>query len=75
MKPTIIVAKNKEHLKKLMQEEIKLHGYECDLNHIDTSQITDMSSLFRMSQFNGDISKWDTSNVKNMDDFIFVFIQ
>lgn len=32
----------------------------------DTSQITDMSSLFENSNFNGDINMWDVSNVKNM---------
>ena len=34
-----------------------------DLRFICTTKITDMSKLFSESQFNGDISKWDVSNV------------
>ena len=30
-----------------------------------------MSSLFEYSDFNGDISKWDVSNVTNMEDMFF----
>lgn len=30
--------------------------------------VTDMSSMFRSSPFNGDISDWDVSNVTDMGD-------
>ena len=30
------------------------------------SNITNMSNLFERTNFNGDISKWDVSNVTNM---------
>ena len=50
------------------------HGNTVNLNYIDTSAITDMSYLFSidttnghgLEAFNGDISKWDVSNVTNM---------
>ena len=52
----------------------RVHGNEVDLNYIDTADITDMSWLFGsygrngygLNKFNGDISKWDVSNVTNM---------
>ena len=47
------------------------HGNEVDLNYIDTSAITNMRWLFGsygksgygLNKFDGDISKWDVSNV------------
>jgi len=59
--------KSKEELKKIIQQEIRTNGNNCDLNMIDTSKITDMSYMFTNSKFNGDISKWDVSNVKDME--------
>jgi hypothetical protein len=61
-----IVAKNKEHLKELIKTETLINGNECSLNHIDVSEIWDMSSLFKGSDFNGDISEWDVSRVRDM---------
>ena len=71
--------KNKEELVDLIITEIEANGPECSLNHIDVSNITDMSYLFVggdnieyftghpiLSKFNGDISDWDVSSVTDM---------
>ena len=62
--------KTRDELKELIYKLIKERGNEADLNDIDTSEITDMSVLFYESPFNGNISKWDVSNVKDMS-FMF----
>jgi len=66
IKKKIIVARDSQHLVKLVNEEIELHGNNCCLNHIVTSKVTDMSWLFDGTSFNGDIDLWDVSNVINM---------
>ena len=58
--------KTQDELKKIIKQKIESEGNECDLNDIDTSNITDMSFLFARSHFNGDISRWNVSNVTDM---------
>ena len=61
-----------EELADMIKKEIEQNGKNCSLNHIDTNKITDMSFLFAkgakfgLSNFNGDISNWDVSNVTDM---------
>ena len=63
--------KTKEELKDIIDKLVDEQSIEdvIDLNSIDTSEITDMSGLFH--NFEGivkiDVSKWDVSNVENMD--------
>jgi surface protein len=53
-------------LKKILTYFLEIFGLQCNLNWLDTSQITDMSELFMNWEFNGDISNWDVGNVTDM---------
>lgn len=57
---------NKKELQHAMLIEITIQGKKADLNCIDASRVTDMSHLFADLKFNGDISKRNVSNVKDM---------
>ena len=59
--------KTRNELEDIINQRIESEGNECNLNDIDTSNITDMSYLFKYTDFNGDISKWNVSNVTNME--------
>ena len=63
--------KTKNELKDIINQKIESEGNDCNLNDIDTSNITDMSWLFNDSEFNGDISKWNVSKVTNMGGMFF----
>ena len=55
-------------LKKLLERMIEVRGNEGDFNDIDTSDITNMISLFDYKKkFNGDITGWNVSKVENMN--------
>ena len=53
-------------LNELVETICGKRGWDCDLNDIDVSNITDMENVFEESPFSGDISGWDVSNVKYM---------
>ena len=61
-----LFPKTKDELVQMIKTEIRTNGVNCNLNHIDTSKIEDMSFLFLDSDFNGDISQWDVSCCRNM---------
>ena len=79
---TPINSEDKYHpqTKEELIENIKecFNNEDYNLNCIDTSKITDMSNLFDSYvnktldiKFNFDVSKWDVSNVTNMESMFF----
>ncbi len=70
-KSSFLVPYDKRELRTMIDKAITDNGKNCSLNHIDVSNITDMSNLFRFNKaryFDGDISKWNVSNVVDMSE-------
>ena len=61
--------KSYDELHDTIGEMIARNGNNTDLNAIDVSNITDLGALFfeDFSEFNGDVSEWDVSNVELMN--------
>ena len=47
------------------------YGQECNLNWIDVKGMTDLSYIFANSGFDGDISRWNVSNVRYMEGMFY----
>jgi len=65
---------------KIVKNELDHLGHDADLNHIDVSDVTNMSSLFscakidlgpKYGDLNPDISQWNVSNVKDMYEMFY----
>lgn len=69
-----IIKTTDETIQDIVLDELDRLGHDADLNHIDVSEVTDMSDLFNCEDYlgskyrdlNPDISHWDVSNVVNM---------
>ena len=58
----------RDELRNLIEHELEHQGTDADLNFIDTSEITDMSYLFKdLDIRNIKIDKWNTSKVTKMN--------
>lgn len=68
----IVMVQSLEQLATVLRRGLKFFGFEGNYNWINTSRITKMVNLFNLafgenaSKFNGDISRWNVSNVDNM---------
>ena len=57
-------------LRRVVECSCELFGCECDLNWIDVSTMEELDEIFahgKAKHFNGDISRWDVSNVLRMN--------
>ena len=61
------ITANDKNLRQIVLDEMDKHGDDADLNQIDVSNVTDMSSLFANTNFCGDVSDWNVSNVLVMN--------
>lgn len=64
IKPTTV-----EGLRVIIRKEMDRQGVRADLNQVDVSGMTSMTNLFDtddLRYFNGDISGWDVSHVREM---------
>jgi len=52
---------------KIVKIQIKNFGRNVDLNHVDTSDVTNMDYLFFRQGFNGDVSRWDVRKVVSLN--------
>lgn len=76
------IVADDQNIRRILMEEINKYGMQADLNHIDVSNCKFFTGLFSpnygaytrlmkefkksLKNFNGDISKWDVSNVVDM---------
>ena len=70
-----IKVNTKEELIKVIKQELERQGPDADLNHVDVSEVTDMSALFVTTDAgNVKIDEWDVSNVIDMSGmFLFCY--
>lgn len=67
----VVRAESLTHLKSLLSKSYKYLGDDGNYNWIDTTDVTSFSELFGhqkgSEKWNGDITRWNISNVTNMN--------
>lgn len=64
-KPTIEVH-SLTQLEEIIAQEIAENSVSCDLNHLDVSEMQDLSDAFKGSLFQGNVSSWKVDMVFDM---------
>lgn len=64
MRPPIVVS-NLEELREVVLLEINTQGPSADLNHIDVSSVDDFHSLFKGTEFCGNVSQWNMQKARS----------
>lgn len=55
-----------DNIRQIVKEVLESIGADVDFWQYDTSGVTDMRELFADTDFRGDVSGWDVSNVEDM---------
>ena len=64
--PVACYQANDKEIRTLVKVSMEIFGDNCNLNWIDTSNVTNIRNVFSFTKFNGDISRWNVSNITNM---------
>ena len=62
----------REAVKDWRSDSVQARSKWGPMEEWDTSQVTDMSCLFRHTSFSTDLSEWDTSRVTNMEGMFYM---
>lgn len=54
-------------LRAIVYAEMERKGFDCDLNHLDISQLTSLDGVFAHLLFTGDISRWDVAHITSFN--------
>lgn len=66
MTKPIIEVHLRHELHALVRKEIADNGPACDLNHLDVSDVMDISDTFKGTGFVGDVSRWSIGTARDL---------